>query len=169
MFPQKLCGFYLFYMRLDAQTSSTDRLNRQKCGRINCKTCPTMIEADSVTVNGYTARLPNNVDCKSTGVIYVQTCTACDKHNSYVGQTRQEFRERNNGHRNKFTMTKHEDSALSHHSYMDHGLGVKLKNFACAIVKKCKFRQLDREEFKFIERFQTLTKGLNRCKVIKSY
>ena len=27
-------------------------------------------------------------------------------------------------------------------------------------------RQLDREEFKLIARFKTLTKGLNRCKII---
>ena len=45
---------------------------------------------------------------------------------------------------------------------------LKLKNFKCAIVKKCKIRQLDREEFKFIEKFQTLTKGLNRCKIINN-
>ena len=140
----------------------------QKCGRKNCKTCPAMIDTDTITVNGHTEKLPKNVDCKSKGVIYVQTCSACDQHNSYVGQTRQEFRERNNGHRVKFNMLKHEDSALAHHSYQDHGLGVKMKDFVCAIVKKCKIRQLDREEFKFIERFKTLTKGLNRCKIINS-
>ena len=127
-----------------------------------------MLSADSITINGYTAKLPTNVDCKSKGVIYVQTCTRCDQHNTYVGQTRQELRERNNGHRAKFNIINHEDSALAHHSYLDHGLGVHLKNFDCAIVKTCKTRQLDREEFKFIERFQSLTKGLNRCKIIKS-
>ena len=41
--------------------------------------------------------------------------------------------------------------------------------YVCAIVKKCKVRNLDREEFKYIEKFQSLTKGLNRCKVIQSY
>ena len=95
-------------------------------------------------------------------------CSVCDQHNSYVGQTRQEFRERNNGHRSKFNMDKHEDSALAHHSYQDHGLHVKMKSFECAIVKKCSVRQLDREEFQFMDRFQTLTKGLNRCKVINN-
>ena len=127
-----------------------------------------MATTDSVTINGHTAKLPRNVDCKTKGVIYVQTCSACEVHNSYVGQTRQEFRDRNNGHRGKFNMLDHEDSALAHHSYQDHGLHVKLKDFVCAIVKKCSIRQLDREEFKFMERFQTLTKGLNRCKIIKN-
>ena len=144
----------------------------QKCMRKNCKSCSMMMDTESVSVNGYTHKLPKNVDCKSKNVIYLQSCSdhQCmeEEHNSYTGQTRQEFRERNNGHRSKFNINKHEDSALAHHSYMDHGLGVKLKDFKCAIVKKCKVRQLDREEFKFIERFQTLTKGLNRCKIIKS-
>ena len=144
----------------------------QKCGKKNCKTCAMMMDTDMVTVNGYTHKLPKNVDCKTKNVIYLQSCGDLDcaeeGMNSYTGQTRQEFRERNNGHRSKFNVSKHEDSALAHHSYMDHGLGVKLQNFKCAIVKKCKIRQLDREEFKFIEKFQTLTKGLNRCKIINS-
>ena len=138
----------------------------QKCRIKNCKTCPAMMDSDSITINGHTAKLPTNVDCKSKGVIYVHTCTVCDKHNSYVGQTRQEFRDRNTGHRKKFNILNHGDSALAHHSYLDHGLGVKLKDFTCAIVKKCNVRQLDREEFKFVENFKTLTKGLNRCKIV---
>lgn len=139
----------------------------QRCKKKNCKTCPQMLKEEKFVVNGTTVKLPQNVDCKSKNVIYAHQCTACDNRNVYVGQTRQEFRERNNNHRAKFNTLNYEDSALASHSFYEHGLNVKMKSFKCAILKQTSVSNLDRCEFKYIENLKTLTLGLNRCKVMK--
>ena len=64
-------------------------------------------------------------------------------------------------------MDNYEESALSFHSYLEHGLNVDLNNFKCGIVRKCGFLDLDREEFKLVDRLRCNTLGLNRCKISK--
>ena len=98
-------------------------------------------------------------------MIYIQICQKCESENVYVGQTSLKFSERNNGHRTKFNMNHYEESALAFHSYLEHGLNVKLNDFKCGIVKKCNFMDLDREEFKLAERLRCNTLGLNRCNI----
>ena len=124
-----------------------------------------MIDQDALSINDEVVKLAKNVWCKSSDVIYLQICEKCESENSYVGQTSQKFSDRNSGHRSKFNLEHYEDSALSYHSYLEHGLNVNLNNFKCGIVKKCNFMELDREEFKLVERLRCKTLGLNRCRI----
>ena len=95
----------------NTQLSDVERdfdTNWQKCGARNCKTCPLMLDDDSITANGVNFKLPKNVNCKSTNVIYGDICqdSECIQNgeNLYVGQTLQPFHKRNNGHRNCFNV-----------------------------------------------------------------
>ena len=121
----------------------------------------------SVMVNGQDVKLANNVSCKSSDVIYIHICQGCETENVYVGQTSQKFADRNNGHRSKSNVDHYEESALANHSYLEHGLNVKLNNFKCGIVRKSNFLELDREEFKLVEKLRCKNLGLNRCKIAK--
>ena len=138
----------------------------QKCMGKGCKTCPQMLKVPDLEVNSVKLKLPKNVSCKSNNVIYIHLCNVCNSENCYGGQTSNKFSERNNGHRCKFNFEHYENSALSNHSFIDHNLDIGLKDFSCAIVKKCNFLNLDREEFKLIEKLRLRTLGLNRCKVM---
>ena len=61
---------------------------------------------------------------------------------------------------------KYISSALSMHAYdVDDG-ELDLKDFEVAVVSKVPPRRLNREEFIFIDKFQTKTKGLNRYQVV---
>ena len=63
---------------------------------------------------------------------------------------------------------KYEDrnkSALSMHAYEHHRFRFSIDNYRFAILKECNPRSLNREEFRFIEKYRTNCLGLNRCKV----
>ena len=51
------------------------------------------------------------------------------------------------------------------HAREAHQTQFSLENFAIAVVKKVSPQRLRREEYKFIDRYQTNTLGLNRYKV----
>ncbi len=73
-----------------------------------------------------------------------------------------------NGHRSSFDPDPiiHEKSAAALHAHTAHDPPLKLSDFKCGIVKRTSHAvNLDREEFKFIEKYRTNCKGLNRCKV----
>ena len=70
------------------------------------------------------------------------------------------------GHRDKFNMGKYKKSALSMHAYDTHGGDLTLEDFRVAVLKKVPPRRLNREEFILIDKFDTLTKGLNRYQVV---
>jgi hypothetical protein len=137
----------------------------QKCMGKGCKTCPQMLNVSELEINDVKLKLPKNVSCKTNNVIYIHLCNVCNSENCYGGQTSNQFSVRNNGHRCKFNLESYELSALSNHSFIDHNLDIGLKDFSCAIIKKCNFLNLDREEFKLIEKLRLKTLGLNRCKV----
>ena len=46
---------------------------------------------------------------------------------------------------------------------------LSLNNFSVAVVKKVSPQQLRREEFRFIDKYKTLSLGLNRYKVLKRF
>ena len=138
----------------------------QRCMGKGCKTCPQMLTVSEVEINNV-LKLPKNVSCKTNDVVYIHLCNVCNNNeNCYGGQTSNQFSVRNNGHRCKFNYENYELSALSNHSFIDHNLDIGLKDFSCAIIKKCNFLNLDREEFKLIEKLRLKTLGLNRCKVM---
>ena len=143
----------------------------QKCGARNCKTCSVMLEESEISCNGISLKLPKNVNCKTSNVIYGDLCqdAICVQRgeNLYVGQTFQPLNKRNNGHRGCFNDNDFEKSALATHAKLDHNFMIDFDNFKCAILKKTSHLNLDREEYKFTERLRTNVLGLNRCKIVR--
>ena len=89
--------------------------------------------------------------------------------NFYFGQTINSLMSRNNGHRDKFALSKYDKSALSLHVFENHfdQFGHKLNNFDFGIVKHVSAVKLDRMEDFYIFQTKADTKGLNRYKVSK--
>ena len=125
---------------------------------------------EAVMVNGTPIQLNPSLTCKSSNIIYLLQCPKCKPtaENSYFGQTRNECHCRMNGHRTYFKDDPkiYEKSAAALHAYTAHDPPLDLTDFKCAIVKQTSHAvQLDREEFRYIEKHKTNFKGLNRCKV----
>ena len=70
------------------------------------------------------------------------------------------------GHRNKFNIKNYTKSALSMHAYDSHNGELSLDDFNIAVINKVAPRRLNREEYMFIDKFETKTKGLNRYQVV---
>ena len=138
----------------------------QKCGDKRCKICPLMITTDSVMINGKKLAIPKHLNCKSKEVVYLCICKKCIQNNAYFGQTVQEEHNRMTGHREKFNIKKYHKSALSMHAYDVHNGELTLEDFNIAVMKKVTPRRLNREEHMFIDKFDTLTRGLNRYQVV---
>ena len=138
----------------------------QKCGDKRCMICPLMVTTNSVVVNNRELLIPQNLNCKSKEVIYLCICNECENNNAYFGQTIQKQHNRMSGHREKFNINKYEKSALSMHAYDTHEGDITLADFSIAVLKKVPPRRLKRQEYMFIDKFDTQTKGLNRYQVI---
>ena len=122
-------------------------------------------------INGSELKVPMDYNCKNKYVIYCAQCTLCsevlDAEDTYFGQTLNKLHIRMNGHRNKFNNEDFQKSALAIHAFERHP-----ENFSLDIFKFCVFKEvhplnLNREEFKYIEKFKTNGLGINRCKVRK--
>ena len=95
-------------------------LLNQKCGSRNCDSC--VLKYDH---NEPIRLLPNFVvnpsktaNCKTSHVIYTAICKLCSDF--YFGKSLNKEHVRMNGHRDKFTLEKHDKSALAMHIYEDH-------------------------------------------------
>ena len=141
------------------------KIHNQKCGDKRCKICPLMLTDNSVMINGIELTIPKNLNCKTKECIYLCVCKKCVKNDSYFGQTVQKQHNRMSGHRDKFNMKNYKKSALSMHAYDTHGGELTLDDFNIAVLKKVPPRRLNREEYMFIDKFDTQTKGLNRYQV----
>ena len=98
-------------------------------------------------------------------VVYLWQCILCKEENSYFGRTIQKAHERTNTHRGCFNdPTKWENSALSMHARSVHGENFNLNNFKITLVKKCSPQRIRRVEFKYIDKYRTRTRGINRYK-----
>ena len=148
----------------------------QKCNAPRCLTCKHMCKAGDVfIVNDQSLKVPAKFNCKTRNCIYVAQCKLCSQiseadyqvvfEDTYFGQTMQKFNQRVNGHRSCFKIEDRNKSALSMHAFEHHEARFSIDNYKFAILKECDPRSLNREEFKFIERFRTNCLGLNRCKV----
>ena len=138
----------------------------QKCGDKRCKICPLMLTTESVLINDKKLSIPKHLNCKSKEVVYLCICKKCTHNNAYFGQTVQEEHNRMTGHREKFNIAKYHKSALSMHAYDVHNGELTLEDFNIAVMKKATPRRLNREEYMLIDKFDTLTRGLNRYQVV---
>ena len=138
--------------------------NDQKCRGPGCLQCPLVNTDNSTTVNNLIVKRSRTLNCKSRNVVYLWQCQRCQRENSYFGRTIQKSHERTNTHRSCFSETKWEDSALSMHAHSVHQEHFNLKDFKITLVKKCSPQRIRREEFKFIDKFRTRTRVINRYK-----
>ena len=125
-----------------------------------------MLASNTAKINGRILPIRKNVNCKTKNVIYLCICKKCSTNNAYFGQTVQKQHDRMSGHREKFCMEKYKKSALSWHAYDTHEGDLALTDYDIAVIKKVPPRKLNREEFMFIDKFDTQTKGLNRYQVV---
>ena len=148
-------------------TNSTNAEN-QKCNAPNCKQCPPVNTAKKLSINNINISIPPSLNCKSRNVIYLWRCKLCQENDSYFGRTTQKCHSRTNGHRGCFNdEDKWDKSALSMHAKDAHGADFSLENFTVSIVRKVSPQRIRREEFRFIDKYRTIPKGLNRYKPSK--
>ena len=140
--------------------------DNQKCNQRGCLQCPIVNNKRKLTINGSNIHIPTHLNCKSKHVIYMWNCNLCGVNETYFGRTTQELHDRTSGHRTSFNdATKFDKSALSMHAMEMHQDSFSLDNFTVAAVSKVSPQQLRREEFRYIDKYRTLTLGLNRYKV----
>ena len=133
-------------------------------GSPNCLHCPLVNTSNEILVNNIPVKPSKTLNCKSRNVIYLWQCQICQEENSYFGRTIQKIHDRTNTHRRCFNNeTKWEDSALSMHSHTTHLDQFSLSNFKITLVKMFPQR-IRREEFKYIDKYRTRTRGINRYK-----
>ena len=146
--------------------SNTDG-DSQRCNGRGCMQCPLTNNKTKIIVNNSVVRIPRHLNCRSKNVIYMWVCKLCGEKEVYFGRTTQKCQDRTSGHRGCFNgdEEKWDKSALSMHARDVHQTQFSLDIFTISVVKKVSPQQLRREEFKFIEKYRTLTLGLNRYKV----
>ena len=141
------------------------QLLNQKCNATSCQQCPLVNTANSTMVNNKHIPITRTLNCKSRNVVYLWQCILCKEENSYFGRTIQKAHERTNTHRGCFNdPSKWENSALSMHARSVHGENFNLNNFKITLVKKCSPQRIRRVEFKYIDKYRTRTRGINRYK-----
>ena len=137
--------------------------NDQKCNAPGCRQCPLVNKERRLVINGNPLVIPRFYSCKSKNIIYLWNCKLCDEN--YFGRTIQACHNRTSGHRSCFNnIDKVDKSALSMHANDCHQNDFTLDSFKISVVKKVSPQQLRREEFKYIDKFKTVPKGLNRYK-----
>ena len=149
--------------------------NNQECNGTGCLSCKLMNIGKKITLwqghpNQVVVNLDYRWDCSTDHVIYLFVCKLCPMNRSfYIGQTVNNSRKRNNGHRAKFDFDRYTKSALSYHMFKDHheSFDNKLLNYDLGVIKSVSPMSLDRCEDYYLE----LTKAhlsLNRYKVTQS-
>ena len=128
--------------------------------------CPLINNENTLILNDEIVRIPSHLNCKAKNIIYMWVCKLCVKKEAYFGRTTQECHDRTSGHRSCFTTEgKWDKSALSMHAKEVHQTTFSLDIFTVSVVKKVSPQQLRREEFRFTDKYRTITHGLNRYKV----
>ena len=84
------------------------------CGRKRCQCCKMITSAGTVkSSSGATVRLRQNTDCTTENVVYLISCSSCNKQ--YVGETKGPLNKRMNGHRDDWRHRRFERSPTAEH------------------------------------------------------
>ena len=84
------------------------------CGRKRCQCCKMITSAGTVkSSSGATVRLRQNTDCTTENVVYLISCSSCNKQ--YVGETKGSLNKRMNGHRDDWRHRRFERSPTAEH------------------------------------------------------
>jgi hypothetical protein len=130
------------------------------CRSKRCFTC-NYIKSDSAlysTSNGQRFSLTHDMNCDSTNIIYLITCTKCKLQ--YVGETSQQLRERMTGHRSCINLNKNTPIGIHFNS-----IGHNINNFSVTpieIVQSDKINDRRAREYYWQLKLGTIfPKGLN--------
>lgn len=102
-------------------TNRNKQMGSNKCNTTNCKTCPYITIAHKFT-STYTRRQYNIIkplNCQSTNIIYLVTCSSCSKQ--YVGQTQGRLSEILEEHITNI-ISKNNTPVAKHFNLIDHSL-----------------------------------------------
>ena len=108
------------------------------CTRLGkCTYCPLIKRRPTVTCNFThksfnTLNLPKNFTCEINNVIYLITCSKCNKH--YVGETSRALRQRMYEHRHSVQKEHGKDTPVSRHFKSD---GHNHKNMQFSVLEWC--------------------------------
>ena len=138
--------------------------DNQRCNAPGCLQCPLVNPEKRIVINNSNISVPSFLNCKTRNAIYLWKCKICDKTECYFGRTTQNCHLRTNGHRGCFNDEKWEKSALSMHANEVHKTNFSLKNFVISVIKEVSPQRIRREEFKHIDKYRTISLGLNRYK-----
>ena len=84
------------------------------CGKKRCQCCKMITPAGTVkSSSGATVRLRQNTDCTIENVVYLISCSSCNK--KYVGETKGPLNKRMNGHRDDWRHRRFERSPKAEH------------------------------------------------------
>ena len=87
------------------------------CGKPRCKTCDHIHQGDTITKQQETYLIRGSFTCQSKNLVYLLTCSICNKH--YVGETEQTLNRRCRGHESN--MRRCNGSIVSkHHEEYNH-------------------------------------------------
>ena len=160
----------LLFAKSSFSENAPTNTSHQKCMSHKCMSCNILNLPKSVTINNFKIKLDFALDCSSKCVVYLALCRHC-KMNFYFGQTMDTFRNRMNGHRDKFSLLdeKYTKSALSWHIYKEHCIyfNDKLENFKLGIIQQVMPVFLDKREDFYIYITKADMYYLNRYKVVK--
>ena len=138
----------------------------------NCKGCKLIKDEPVQDVNGRSvSTAPGN--CKSRNLIYMVSCTLCDK--AYIGRTVQQLRNRMSGHRDGYSKVLRNDEEVDE-AKDDYSLGLHLAHehncvhrsdfdelYSVKILENCRPADLEKKEHTFIHKYNTLFPlGLNK-------
>jgi hypothetical protein len=141
------------------------------CGDKRCKCSKHMQHSSSYTskVTGKQYKIFYTVNCKSANVIYILECSVCGLQ--YVGESKQPFHKRPNGHRND--LTKKTFLPVSQHSRLsDHSLEDFNRMKIIIIEQNCLWSDFQREngERFWIKELRVLhPDGINRKQQVFMY
>ena len=93
----------LVHAKLNPDPSDDGLIGDSKpCGDKRCFTCKLMTPTkNAISSSGASVNLKKQTNCKTANIIYLITCTQCDKQ--YVGETKRALNERMNGHCSDWT------------------------------------------------------------------
>ena len=145
-----------------------DPLGVTKCKQKRCLLCPQLNLGNQTKIGPNNIYIKEPLDCHSSNIIYVLSCTKCDLH--YVGQTSTSIRQRTCSHRYTFKHKKEASQSrhlIAHFKLPGHEFNRDFKMTPLQSIpldpnKKINSLNLQRLENKWIKKLNTLhPSGLN--------
>ena len=131
-------------VRAEMSKPNTTIGKSHSCGDKRCKCCKHMHHSSSYTskITGKQYKIICTINCKSANVIYILECSVCGLQ--YVGESKQPFHKRLNGHRSD--LTKRTFLPVSQHSRLsDHSLEDFNRMKILIIEQNCLWSDFERE------------------------